>query len=235
MEQSHGSESVDPCQVCFLKRSIYGLKQALRSWNIHFDHEIKEFGYMRNSDEPCVYKKASGSNVMFLVLYVDDILIMSNNVYMMSTKSRLSRAFSMKDLGDVTYILGIRLYKDRVKKLIVFPRAFTQRKCQRFSILNSKKGQLHVQTRIHLSKGMSPNTFKERDRMSKVHYALMVRSLMYAMIYTRPNILYPMNVVSQYQSDINNSHQMAIKHILKYLRMTKDLLLIYGRGDSYVD
>ena len=74
--------------MCLLKRSIYVLKQVSRIWNIHFDHEIKGFGFLRNPDEPCVYKKASGSNIVLLVLYVDDILIMDNSVDMiMSVKT----------------------------------------------------------------------------------------------------------------------------------------------------
>ncbi|GJX47713.1 retrotransposon protein, putative, ty1-copia subclass [Tanacetum coccineum] len=63
-------------KVCKLQRSIYGLKQASRSWNKRFDEEIKRFGFAQNLDEPCVYQKASGSNVTFLILYVDDIIIM---------------------------------------------------------------------------------------------------------------------------------------------------------------
>lgn len=96
--------------MCLLKRSIYGLKQVSRNWNIRFDHEIKQFGYVRSLNEPCVYKKVNGSDIIFLILYVDDILIMGNSVdIMMSTKACLSRVFSMKELGDATYILGIRL------------------------------------------------------------------------------------------------------------------------------
>ena len=57
-----------------LKRSIYELKQASRSWNIRFDQAIKSFGFEQNLDEPCVYKRHKV--VMFLVLYVDDILLM---------------------------------------------------------------------------------------------------------------------------------------------------------------
>ncbi|GKG08194.1 retrotransposon protein, putative, ty1-copia subclass [Tanacetum coccineum] len=64
-----------PRKVCKLQRSIYGLKQASRSWNKRFDEEIKRFGFAQNLDEPCVYQKASGSNVTFLILYVDDIII----------------------------------------------------------------------------------------------------------------------------------------------------------------
>ena len=70
----------NPKQVCKLQRSIYRLKQASRSWNLRFDEVIKEFGFIKNEDEPCVYKKVSGSAVIFLVLYVDDILIIGNDI-----------------------------------------------------------------------------------------------------------------------------------------------------------
>ncbi|GJY55779.1 retrotransposon protein, putative, ty1-copia subclass [Tanacetum coccineum] len=69
-----------PRKVCKLQRSIYGLKQASRSWNKRFDEEIKRFGFTQNLDEPCVYQKASGSNVTFLILYVDDIIIMGKHI-----------------------------------------------------------------------------------------------------------------------------------------------------------
>ncbi|GJX37960.1 retrotransposon protein, putative, ty1-copia subclass [Tanacetum coccineum] len=72
-----------PNKVCKLQRSIYGLKQTSRSWNKRFDVEIKKIGFTQNLDEPCVYLKASRSNVAFLILYVDDILVMGNNVTML--------------------------------------------------------------------------------------------------------------------------------------------------------
>nr|GEX80103.1 putative retrotransposon protein [Tanacetum cinerariifolium] len=90
-----------PNRVFTLKRSTYGLKQASRQWNKRFDDEIKKFGFTQNHDEPCVYLKASGSNITFLILYVDDILIMGNNIPMLqSVKSHLGRCFAMKDLGE---------------------------------------------------------------------------------------------------------------------------------------
>ncbi|GKB46486.1 retrotransposon protein, putative, ty1-copia subclass [Tanacetum coccineum] len=72
-----------PKKVCKLQRSIYGLKQASRNWNKRFDVEIKKIGFTQNLDEPCIYLKASGSNVAFLIFYVDDILLMGNNVTML--------------------------------------------------------------------------------------------------------------------------------------------------------
>ncbi|GKA69034.1 retrotransposon protein, putative, ty1-copia subclass [Tanacetum coccineum] len=70
-------------KVCKLQRSIYGLKQASRSWNKRFDEEIKRFGFTQNLDEPCVYQKASGSNVTFLILDRSKRLIgLGQNDYM---------------------------------------------------------------------------------------------------------------------------------------------------------
>ncbi|VFQ91641.1 unnamed protein product [Cuscuta campestris] len=94
--------------------SIYGLKQASRSWYIRFDVTITSFGFEKNSDESCVYKKVSGSVIVFLILYVDDILLMGNDVpALTSVKTWLSENFAMKDLGNASYALGIRIYRDR--------------------------------------------------------------------------------------------------------------------------
>jgi hypothetical protein len=90
-----------------LQRSIYGLKQASRSWNIRFDEVVKGFGFIKNEEEPCVYKRASGSTLVFLVLYVDDILLIGNDIPMLEVvKTLLKKSFSMKDLGEAAYVLG---------------------------------------------------------------------------------------------------------------------------------
>ena len=80
MIQPEGFVWKDPNKVCKLQKSIYGIKQASRSWNIRFDEIIKMFGFIKNEDEPCVYKKISGSIVVFLILYVDDILLIGNDI-----------------------------------------------------------------------------------------------------------------------------------------------------------
>ncbi|GJT23583.1 retrotransposon protein, putative, ty1-copia subclass [Tanacetum coccineum] len=105
-----------PRKVCKLQRSIYDLKQASRSFNKRFDEEIKRFDFDQNLDEPCVYQKASGSNVTFLILYVDDIIIMGNYIpSLQSVKDYLGKYFAMKDLGEAAFILGIKIYRDRSK------------------------------------------------------------------------------------------------------------------------
>nr|GEU46561.1 hypothetical protein [Tanacetum cinerariifolium] len=107
----------NPRKVCKLQRSIYGLKQASRSWNKRFDEEIKRFGFTQNLDESCVYQKASGSNVTFRILYVDDIIIMGNHILsLQSVKDYLGKCFAMKDLRKAAFILRIKIYRDRNPK-----------------------------------------------------------------------------------------------------------------------
>ncbi|GJS17824.1 retrotransposon protein, putative, ty1-copia subclass [Tanacetum coccineum] len=154
MEQPEGFVNPKyPNRVCKLKRSIYGLKQASRQWNKRFDDEIKKFGFSQNADEPCVYLKASGSNVTFLILYVDDILIMGNSIPMLQdVKSYLGKCFAMKDLGEAAYILGIKIYRDRSRRLIgLCQSAYIEKILKRF-MENSKRGTIPMQEKLKLSK-----------------------------------------------------------------------------------
>ena len=70
----------DAKKVCKLERSINGLVQASRSWNIHFDELIKAYGFIQTFGEVCIYKKVRGSYVAFLILYADDILLIGNDI-----------------------------------------------------------------------------------------------------------------------------------------------------------
>ncbi|GJZ61606.1 retrotransposon protein, putative, ty1-copia subclass [Tanacetum coccineum] len=123
-------------EVCKLQRSIYGLKQASRSWNKRFDEEIKRFGFDQNLDEPCVYQKASGSNVTFLILYVDDIIIM----------------------GEAAFILGIKIYKDRSKRLIrLSQNAYMDKILKRYKNDEFKRGHFPCR-KIDLNKSQALNS-----------------------------------------------------------------------------
>ena len=154
MTQPDGFTSKEPNKVCKLQRSIYGLKQASRSWNIRFDETIKEFDFIKNEDEPCVYKKVSGSARVFLVLYVDDILLMGNDIPMLqSVKIWLSKKFSMKDLGEATYILGMRICRDRSRRLLGLSQStYIEKVLKRFSMDQSKRGYQSVMVYTFLGK-----------------------------------------------------------------------------------
>ena len=78
--------------MCKLQRSIYGLEQASRSWNIHFDDVIKAYGLIQTYAEACIYKKVSGSCVAFSILYVDDMLLIGNDIeFLDSIKGYLNK------------------------------------------------------------------------------------------------------------------------------------------------
>ncbi|KAJ8753578.1 hypothetical protein K2173_022819 [Erythroxylum novogranatense] len=178
-------------------------------------------------------KKVSGTAIVFLVLYVDDILLLGNDVSMLqSVKIWLSKQFSMKDLGEATYILGIRIYRDRSKRLLGLSQStYIDKMLKRFSMEQSKRGYLPITHGITLSKSMYPKTQDERMRMDMIPHAFAVGSIMYAMLCTRPDVSYALSVTSRYQSDPGEGHWVAVKNILKYLRRTKDVFLIYGDGD----
>jgi Reverse transcriptase (RNA-dependent DNA polymerase) len=79
----------------------------------------KKLNFIRNLKKLYVYKKVSGNSVIFLVLYVDDIHLIENDILILdSVKSSLNKIFSMKDLGETTYILGIRIFREKSKRLI---------------------------------------------------------------------------------------------------------------------
>ena len=72
--------SIDKFKVYNLQRSIYELKQASQSWNIYFDKVIKTYGFVQNGEEPCIYKWTNGSIIVFIILYVDNIVLIENDV-----------------------------------------------------------------------------------------------------------------------------------------------------------
>jgi hypothetical protein len=198
----------DANKVCKLQRSIYALKQASRSWNLHFDQVIKSFGFIPNCYEACVYKKVSGSSVTFLVLYVDAILIIGNDIGMLNdVKSYLNKCFSMKDLGEATYILGIKIYRDRQRCLIGLSQStYLYKVLKRFRMDKAKKGSLPMLSSKILSKAQCPAMAKDRETMSNVPYALAIGSIMYAMLCTRLDVSNALSLTSRYQCDPGVEH-----------------------------
>ena len=128
------------CDFC-IQGSEAKLKQASKCWNAHFDHVIQTFGFDQCMSEACVYKKGDGNAVVFLVLYVDDILLIGNNVNMMKdVKAWLFQNFEMKDLGEADYILGIKVKRDRSKRMLALSQeAYIDTVLARFNMQNSKK------------------------------------------------------------------------------------------------
>ncbi|KAL0433712.1 UNVERIFIED_CONTAM: Retrovirus-related Pol polyprotein from transposon TNT 1-94 [Sesamum latifolium] len=183
MDQPEGFTTVGEEQkICRLQRSIYGLKQASRNWNTRFDEVIRGYDFIKNDYDPCIYKKINGSSVAYIVLYVDNILLIGNDAKMLGDiKAWLSTQFSMKDMGEASYILGIKIYSDRSRRML----------------------------------GLTQSSYIE-----KVHQA-------------RCRLHFERN--EQYQACAGVAHWGAVKSILKYLKRTKDMFLIYGGGELILE
>ena len=171
MKQSEGFIAKDQeHMVCKLKMSIYGLKQASRSWIIRFDQAIKSFGFQQNLDKPFVYKRHRDKVVMFLVLYVDDILLIGNNVGVMSlVKIWLSSQFDMKGLVEANFILEIQLWRNHKNKMFDLSQdGYIDKVLERFSMQNSKKGLLPFRHGVPLSDDQRPKNQEEVDETSSL-------------------------------------------------------------------
>ena len=105
--------------VCKLMKSIYKLKQASRQWYLKFNDIIVSFGFKENIVDRCIYLKVSGNKFIFLTLYIDDILLATNDLgLLIETKKFLSNKFEMKDMGEAYYVIGIEIFCDRSQWLM---------------------------------------------------------------------------------------------------------------------
>ncbi|KAL0282076.1 UNVERIFIED_CONTAM: Retrovirus-related Pol polyprotein from transposon TNT 1-94 [Sesamum radiatum] len=217
--------------------SIYGPKQDSRSWNTRFDEVIRGYDFIKNDYDPCVYKKISGSSVTYFVLYVDDILLIGNDVKMLGDiKAWLSTQFSMKHMGEASYILGIKIYRDRSRRMLGLTQSlYIEKVLKRFRMEHSKRGVLPIRHGIKLSKKQSSKTDEELKRMSDIPYASAVGSIQYVVQCTRPDVAYALSVTSRYQAYTGEGHWSSVKSIIKYLRRTKDMFLIYGGGELILE
>ena len=150
---------------------------------------------------------------MFLVLYVDDILLIGNDVPLLSSvKEWLAKHFQMKDLGQAESILGIRIHRDRSKRILALSQeSYIDKVLERFGMENSKRGFLPLGHGITLSKTQSPVEPKDVERMKLIPYASAVGSIMYAMMCTRPDVSYSLSMTSRYQANPGESHWIAVK------------------------
>ncbi len=159
-------------------------------------------------DEPCVYKRCQDKVVTFLVLYVDDILLIGNDVGVLSSiRIWLSNQFDIKDLGEASYILGIKLWRDSKNRMLGLSQtAYVDKILSKFSMPDSKKWLLPTRHGVPLSKDHCPKTPQEEEHMRTVPYASTVGSHMYAMLCTRPDICHAVGMVSRYQSNPGRLH-----------------------------
>ena len=113
----------------------------------------------------------------------------------------------MKDLREASFILEMKIYRDRSKRLLGLSQStYIDTVLKRFSMKNFKKGYLPIGQEIFLLKSDYPTTPQEREHMSRIPYASIVSSIIYAMTYIRPDVAYSLGVVSRYLSDLEENY-----------------------------
>ncbi|KAL0396356.1 UNVERIFIED_CONTAM: hypothetical protein Scaly_0084000 [Sesamum calycinum] len=147
------------------------------------------------------------------------------------TKAWLSPQFSMKDLGEASNILAIEIFRDRSKRILrMTPNSYVEKVLKRFKKEHSKRGFLPMRHGVKLSKKQSPKTNEELQRMLDIPYVSAVGNIQYAAHCTGPDITYALSATSRYQECAGEAYSIAVKIMLKYLRRTKDVFLVYGGG-----
>ncbi|KAG8503399.1 hypothetical protein CXB51_001318 [Gossypium anomalum] len=243
MQQPEGftvSEKED--YVCLLRKSLYGLKQSPRQWYKRFDSFMASHDFNRSSLDSCVYfKKNSNGSFVYLLLYVDDMLIAAKDKgKIRKVKAQLSEEFEMKDLGPAKKILGMEILRDRkASKLYLSQKGYIEKVLCRFNMQSAKPVSTPLAAHFRLSSALSPQSDDEIEYMSHVPYSSAVGSLMYAMVCSRPDLSYAVSAVSRYMANPGKEHWKAVQWILRYLRGTTDVCLQFGRTKDgvigYVD
>ena len=158
------------------------------------------------------------------------MLIVGQNVdRIVSLKLQLSKKFSVKELGPVKNILGMKIILDRkVQKLWLSREAYFHKVLQHFNMGKAKPVSTPLGLHFKLSAGQSPSTVEEKEAMQYIPYASAMGSLTYAMVCTRPDIAHAVGLVSRFLSNPSKEHWNVVKWILRYLQGTADLKLCYG-------
>ena len=203
---------------------------------------MTQHGYCRSSFDSCVYfKNLPGNSFIYLLLYVDDMLIAAADIQeIKQLKALLSSEFEMKDLGAAKKILGMEIQRNRGKgKLFLTQARYVQKVLQRFDMWDAKPVSTPLAAHFKLSASLSPKSAEEEVSMSQVPYSSAVGSLMYAMVCTRPDISQAVSVVSRYMANPGKVHWQAVKWIFRYLKGTVNTCLEFGRNSDilsgYVD
>ncbi|KAG8493847.1 hypothetical protein CXB51_011132 [Gossypium anomalum] len=222
MQQPEGftvSEKED--YVCLLKKSLYGLKQSPRQWYKRFDSFMTSHDFKRSSFDSCVYfKKNNDGSFVYLLLYVDDMLIAAKDKgEIRKVKAQLSEEFEMKDLGPAKKILGMEILRDRkTSKLYLSQKGYIEKLLCRFNMRSAKPVSTPLAAHFRLSSALSPQSDDEIEYMSHVPYSSAVGSLMYAIVCSRPDLSYAVSAVSRYMANPGKEHWKAVQWILRYLR-----------------
>ncbi|MBW0530599.1 hypothetical protein O181_070314, partial [Austropuccinia psidii MF-1] len=213
--------------VCLkLKKYLYGLKQSPRNWYFKIKGFFVNTGFCPSAADPCLFVRDTPTPC-FIFLNVDDLVI--GGINLGGFRAQISAVFDMKDLGELCYVLGMRVTRNRIDRVIFLSQ------------------ELYVNTLLDsfgmgLCKAVStPQVPSSRllplagtgSEPAKIHHQRAVGFLNYLVAYTRPDLAYSASFLSQFLSSPSYKHELAFKHVLPYLKGTSTWGLWLGRrGDN---
>jgi hypothetical protein len=193
-------------------------------------------GFKPLDPDPCIYIKRAKSNLTIISVYVDDLLIIGTRENVNATKEIIKNNFKCKDLGEVKYILGIEVKRDRSLLMTTLnQRGYIEKILQRFHMDNCKP------LNTPMSSNWISHHLKEQQEQVKddgnsrsecdAPFRQAIGALQYLSQATRPDIAFCTNILSRYLNNYNETHWSAVKRIFRYLQGTKDLSIKYIKSD----
>ena len=224
VEQPKG-RSDNTSKVCKLLKALYGLKQSPRIWYNTLCQFLKTLGFHPIHADYSVF--IHSQNHTIIAIYVDDILLIGPDMaHIKFTKSKLSQKFSMTDLAQCKYYLGIHVIRDRPNRTIRLSQAgYVEKVLKDFEMWECDSKDSPMEPSIKPQK--APESYIAESTF-RLRYQSAVGSLMYAMLGTRPDIAYSVSVVSRYGSNPTQEHWTAVKRIFRYLKATYDYELVFS-------
>jgi hypothetical protein len=225
MEMPEGFED-NPGKVCKLNKTLYGLKQSAREWNMKFVNEMKAKGFLQSTTDPCVFFKKSREKLIIISIFVDDNIIIGTKEDVVETKEMLSKMFKMKDLGDLKYIVGIKV-EQTTTTTNLSQSHYINDMLHRFNMQNCKPSTTPLPTNINKDEQDALVKFKDETL-----YKQAIGSLIYLANATRPDISFAVSQLARKMQDPSNQDWHNTKRIFRYLQGTKNMKLVYQRKKS---
>lgn len=202
-----------PDHVCKLNKALYGLKQAPRAWYTELKNHLLGLGFKNSVADPSLFFYTTQGIYLFILIYVDDIIITGNSDdNIQRLMDNLSRRFSLKDLGELSYFLGIEVLRTQ-QGIHLSQRKYIGDLLYRENMTNAKP----VPTPMSASTSLSVRDGEPLDNPAA--YRTLVGSLQYLLL-TRPDIAFAVNKLSQFMHKPTTTHWTAAKRVLRYLAGT---------------
>ena len=202
-----------PDKVCRLNKSLYGLKQAPRAWFQRFASFIASAGFIGSKSDSSLFVYRRGADMAYLLLYVDDIILTaSSSTLLHSLIATLRTEFSMTDMGDLHYFLGISVTRSK-DSLFLSQEKYALDLLDRAGMLQCKPISTPVDTTSKLSA-------KSSDPVADpTEYRSIAGGLQY-LTFTRPDISYAVQQICLHMHDPRANHLLLVKRVLRYIRGT---------------